>query len=224
MNVLSKLIGLGQELQAATHTVTENLAELREAIDAKKAERDLAQHGPLPPGEVVEKFNRWVDETAGEQREKYGASLVVHRFGAAPRSHLGRSPWTSTTAVEWGFLAMFAGAQLKEQFSKLVKETAYQAGPPAAERPAEVARLESELAELEKAEEALVDEMNAAGIHVGHRPDVVQRREAARRREERIKAVRAAQAEREALIDQRHANRGRAMPSPYLVLRSREGA
>jgi len=210
MSLLTKLTdipGLRRQMQAATTSVTQTLGQLREAITAKTVERDSAQNGPLPPGEVIARFEAWVDEVAQRQRKEYGVGLVIHRFGAPPGAHISGSPWAPSTEVTWGFAVLFFGDMLKAQFAELVRQTEYTPAPALAERAAVVARLERELAEVETTEEALVDEMNANGIMVAHRPEVTQRREAERRRREQAERSAADRRARERAIDQRHAIR-----------------
>ena len=68
--------------------------------------------------------------------------------------------------MEWRYAVLFYGNAMKQHFRELVRATDYAPGPPAAERPALVARLARELAELEEAETVLVDE--AAGGRARH--------------------------------------------------------
>jgi hypothetical protein len=85
----------------------------------------------------------------------------------------------------------------------------YASGPASTKRADEVARLTGELARLEAEEEALIDGMNAAGIPVPHRPEVLARREVETRRREQAENAAADREAREAQLDARHARRGR---------------
>ena len=95
----------------------------------------------------------------------------------------------------------------------------YQAGPLEAARPALIARLRAERAELEAAEEQLIDDAAAAGIVIEHRPEVQhRRREAAykqKRDDEQLEQRRLAEA---AVNERAQANRvSGGVASTYLA-------
>jgi hypothetical protein len=74
---------------------------------------------------------------------------------------------------------------VKAEFRQALLARPDEAGPASGARPELLERLRAELVELEAAEEKLVDELNANGIVVAHRPEVVARREDERRARER---------------------------------------
>ena len=207
MSLLDLFKSRVREVQEASATIHTNLADLREAIAAKGRAVNQARDGSLPLAEVIATFNRWVDETAEHQARQHGRSLVCHNFGA-PRGHSSaHAPWAPSTTMEWGFVALFFGDQLKGRFAELARSIEYTPGPPAAERAAVVAQLARELAELESQEEALVDQAAEAGVVIAHRPEVVQRRENERRQRERDEQSATDRRAREAQIDRRHEQR-----------------
>lgn len=166
---------------------------------------------------MLAKFNKWVDDTAAAQAQQHGQSLVLYAFGAPDGHSSAGAPWTANTPVTWGVLALFYPDQAKETFAKLARSYTYTAGPPQAERAGVIAKLEAELAELERAEEALVDDAAAVGVKLEHRPEVTQRRE--RERSQRERAERAAEAERrsaDAAAEARDWPEPRASRSSYI--------
>jgi hypothetical protein len=170
--IFGKVVDFASGLRQATTAAHELIAERRRAIAAKRAELQRAEAGPRPPAEVIGRFEAWVDELAAYQAREYGRGLVVHRFGSVSKEPGTGAPWGPGTELTWGFAALFLGPELKQRFADLVRATAYEAGPPAAERPALVERLRGELAQLEAEEEQLVDEAAAAGVTIAHRAPV----------------------------------------------------
>jgi hypothetical protein len=198
MSAIKKLADLGRDLAAAVRSASADVATLRGRIRAKRAERDVAKGAPCPPDEVVVRFEAWVDQVGAWWRTKAGADLVMHVFGAAadPRAP---SHWGPNDVVRWGELCGLAAPMLKREFGELVRATAYVAGPASAARPAIVERLDRELAELETAEESLIDQAAAAGVAIAHRPEVLERREAERLKRDRAAAAELARLAREAV-------------------------
>lgn len=213
MSLLSKIANLGAEIRQATATVQDNIAELRAAITAKRDELTRATRAAAPPAEVIERFDRWVDEMAAYHHREYGTGLVTQRFGAAEGP---RAPWGLREAVTWGELCAFAGEVVKANFAQVVRTTEYTPGPASKDRGAIVARLEAELGELETREEQLVDEAGAAGVVIAHRPEVLERRTTEARRRELAEQAAADRREREAAINQRHEAARGPVISQYL--------
>jgi hypothetical protein len=219
--IFGKVVDFASGLRQATTAAHELIAERRRAIAATRAELQRAEAGPRPPAEVIGRFEAWVDELAAYQAREYGAGLVVHRFGSVSKDPGTGAPWGPGTAVEWGFLCLFAGDLVKRAFADLVRATPYEAGPPAAARPALVERLRGELAQLEAEEEQLVDEAAAAGVAIAHRPEVTDRRYREQRQREREERAAADRAAREAMVNARH-ERATVAESQYLA-RNRPG-
>ncbi len=212
MKLLDRIRTLGQELMAATSALTTNLADIRQQMKAKRDELQHATNAPRPPGEVIPRFNAWIDEEAANYRRREAAGLVIQRFGRRPGPlepghYANGAPFGGDTSVKWGELAFFCGDQLQAKFAELVRATPYTPGPPEAERAAVIERLTRELQAIEAQEETLIDDMCAQGITVQHRAEVIERRanDAARRvRAEQAVADRRA---REQVINTRHAAR-----------------
>jgi len=208
-SLFDRFRSLGREIQTATKSIHDSVLELRQAIAAQEAELELVRNGPLPVGEVIERFGQWVDATAAYQADKHAASLVAHCFGLAPGRTDGGAPWLPGTAVDWGWLCVFHGDTVKARFATLARTVEYTSGPPAAERPARLAQIETELAQLGAHEEALIDEAAVAGVKIEHRAAVIRRRadeQAQRDRTARVAAEENRPA-REAEVDRRHGPR-----------------
>ena len=186
-------------------TVTTKLLELDQQIAATGRELQAAENNTAPPAEVLARFNAWVDETAAHTMREYGDQLVS-RFGAPAGRHWSSSgsPWLPGDAVEWRFLALFAGDLVKASFAELVHATAYTPGPATPERAGVIARLTEALATLEQAREHLVDELATAGIVVAHTDKVVHRRVQERTQADRVARAAAAQAEQQRQVDAHH--------------------
>ncbi|MDP2955604.1 MAG: hypothetical protein Q8N53_04220, partial [Longimicrobiales bacterium] len=67
MNLVKTLADLRRKVAGATATVESEFVNLRGQIEEKRRELTKAENPPLPPGEVVGAFSRWVDETAAYQ-------------------------------------------------------------------------------------------------------------------------------------------------------------
>lgn len=230
MNLLTKITGLGREIHDATSTVTTNLAKFREAIAAKTRELSDAKGLPVTKDELAERFCRMVDERAayfasGGRQGPYDFRPTAASFFAPPGVWAVPQPVRVASVDDlFSVLCLLAGDTLKAGApAAIARMEGWGEGMSATERPQTIARIERELAELEKAEEALVDEMNAAGIRVEHRPEVTQRRYAEARRKELADRAAENRRAREAALNQQHASRTRAMmPNLYLARHDRE--
>jgi hypothetical protein len=219
MSILSKLTDLGREIAKATQSVQENIAELRAQIAAKRMELAHAQDAPLPREEIKVRIRSWVTE-AGELWRRQRADRLLYDFGRPA----GPSPsWSWIENMTWGAACFLCPEQVTAALTGQIEATEYVAGPPARERPAAVARLSKELADLEAAEESAIDEAAQAGVQIAHRPEVVKRRLEEAGRKDRQEKWTAGARERQSAIDQRPATR-RSVSSPYLDAMTRDRA
>ncbi len=222
MSTTKTLADLKTWLGRTTAMIEQELTALRQRITGTRKARNVAEHAPLRVEDIVgTKIPAAVAEAGAAWLRERGSSLIHGEQSLGHPTWAGstRLPWSYLEAPSWGAWCASDPAGAAEFLSNLVRQVTYEAGPPSAERPALIARLDAELAELEAAEEAMVDAMGAEGLIVAHRPEVVQRREAEARRRERAAQSAAARAEQEAAINRAHAEAAaapRAVRSPYL--------
>ncbi len=221
---VTKLLGdLRKKLTGATTALHDEIARLRGEIDDKRAALDNARRAPLPVEEIrAERIPRLVEEHARAWLDGNGTSLVYgeRSLGApTPRGYISL-PWIPSEPLPWGALCAADPDQAAGIIANLVRQVAYEAGPPSAERPALIEKLERELAELEQVEEQIIDEAVGSGVTIAHRPEVLERRtREARQRQREAEAV-AARAAHEQAINAAHEqarHRGRSVASSYLT-------
>jgi hypothetical protein len=200
-DAIKRLTGAKANILAATEDMQRQRAAILETITRLRGEQESARTALPPPAELVATAARLVDETGAHWARDHGGGLLRHLAGqVSPGLLAGRD-----TAVELRPILPFAfheplpfGALCFLQPSEL--KTALREAVPTAERPAVLERLGRELAEVEALEDALVDELTAAGLTVAHRPEVAARRE----RETRAREVEAQRArDRAWLAEQR---------------------
>jgi hypothetical protein len=167
----------------------------------------------LPRAEVHARFCAAVDADAARWWSDRG-HRVLREFGqyGAPAGRpsdvlreVGPGPVGLGVPLTGGAASAFLGPMLKDAMAAWLRGQDYHDGLPAAERPAVIARLQAELEAAKAAEEALVDEMNGAGLAVEHRPDVRERRDRAERDRTSRDREAEARAERETRLNERHA-------------------
>jgi hypothetical protein len=201
---------------AAIERAKQHIDAMRDRIRDLRQAVQNARAAYVPRAELAERIRSQV-RADGEWWRKQHGGIVLARL-AKPRGFTRvNMPWAADAGVPWGLLCAAAPDQAEALLTGAVAGQAYEAGPSAAERPALIERLERELAALERDEEAAVDEAEAAGVAIGHRPEVIDRRQMAalqqRNDEHRIAEARARQEALERVYEQRQ----RAQPSRYLA-------
>ncbi len=155
--------------------------KLRTEIEAVQGEIEWTKSAPLPRGEVKNLLNAWISE----QGEKFPGSQVVsgavtnHRVNIDVLSLSGRMDGRATEGFVTGFahtdlaplMCYLLGDVLRERLSAELAQVDYQPGPPAAERPGLIEKLEADLLAQEVVEERLVVEAEAAGLEIPRRLD-----------------------------------------------------
>jgi hypothetical protein len=185
----------------AVTQMSDTLAKRRQAIAAKQEELQRARDALYPLPDIEARIADYVQRTRTHWLAEHGDSLL-HAFGA-PHEVPGLVVARVSALSE-----LFNHADVvkkpdetTEQIILLARERARERahtfGPPLADRPALSAQLEQELATLEAAEEADVDQAIEDArkanvqITIRHRPEVLARRE-----EQRIRDQRQREAER----------------------------
>jgi hypothetical protein len=185
-DTLKRFAGATSVAEEAVRTMQTELATAREAITAKRTEHERARVALPPKAELIATADGLVDATA-----QHWAKDHVHTFlqklagrmtdvelrgGTTTVPPYAALPFSPFEPVPFGAMCFFRPAEWKAAFRDAITRAEYEAGTPRKDRPALLERLARELAELEAAEEAFVDQMCSSGITVAHRPEVVQRR------------------------------------------------
>ena len=171
MSLLEGLKTITKNLRAATSSIRDEIEGMRARITAGHRALEQARNGLVPPDELPGRIGELVDGLGRLWRDRHGP--VGHYLGKPAGVD---SPWGFEAPMTFGALCALAPELVRASLERLATAEAYEAGPSSRERAAVVARLEAELAELEAAEEALVDSAAEQGVTIKHRDDVVQRR------------------------------------------------
>ncbi|MDN3518315.1 hypothetical protein QWY84_11890 [Aquisalimonas lutea] len=143
---------------------------VREQIQTTRRERERLAEAPLTKDEVAERVDSWLTEQASRAR----IDLLASDF-AAPGRREGnpfRLPVRrgDQSSVDVGpLMASLFRDQVREA---ILQELPEDDGAVAmAERPGKLAELEKKIRELERHEENLIVEAEAAGVEIQRRPD-----------------------------------------------------
>jgi hypothetical protein len=212
------------------------IAQLEAEIMVKRRDLDTVRGdlsrymGRMPPllprSEIVERvIPELVQKTGAAWLRGQQAEALIRgpQALASPGTEPKVLSWGSG-AIPWGVTCAAAPDEAIRFLTALIKAIPFEEGPPSAERPALIARLQGALAELEVEEERLVDEAQAAGSSILHRREVQERRFLAGRDVSNA----AVRRQREAEIDARQPQfrsrlidldrvRGRVAYAPYLT-------
>jgi hypothetical protein len=223
MGTMTEMItSLRKKLSGATDAIHDEISRLRSQIAASKKALYHAEHAPVPVAEIVaDRIPRLVAAHGRYWLDQRGMSLVRgERSLGSPKPGEPTLPWTQNEPIPWGALCAANPQLATDLLRALVTQVSYEPGPATIERPALTESLMRGLMTLEAAEEALIDSAASSGVVIAHRPEVVQRRETERLRQEREAQAVAARKAREVALNASHAEeagRGRAVPSPYLA-------
>jgi hypothetical protein len=187
---MSLFSDLRKRIVDVTGSAKEQLRTMRTAIATAKEELLQLQRAPLPLTEIDERIDGVVEREGAEWLRKHAYQLLrTGRYLARAVAQAdGRGaieiPGTEN-ADFFGLLCAGSPEFAAETLRALVRRVEFTSGASSSERPKLIAARASELAALERDEEAFVDELNADGlITIEHRPEVVRRRSnAARLRE-----------------------------------------
>lgn len=218
MSVVKTVQDLRKKLAAASASFQDEIASMRRQITDLRARLEHAKNAPLPVEEIRE---RVIPQTVAEMGAwwcaEWGDALVRgERALGSPKIAGSRTlPWGTRDPMPFAALCAADPAFAARLLSGLVGAVSYVPGPSSAARPAIVAKLETDLRELESSEEDVVDDASAAGVIIQHRPEVIQHREADAAAKKREAEAVAARQQREEELNRAHAT-ARAATSPYL--------
>ncbi len=222
MGIINRVKDLGARFTAATREAREEITEMRERIKALRREINALRYAPVPAAEIHERAREAVAARGARWLEEHGRGLFgtaenrwrpLGTYAAEGHHKLPRGIETDL----FGFMCAANPDHALQLLDGLVAATPFEAGPPSDERPALIARLERELAELEAAEEAAIDEACAAGVTIAHRADVVQRRATEANKREMDERAADDRRRRQDLLDRDAAERAHVGRSEYLT-------
>lgn len=164
-----------------------NHEEIKAKIGQKRQEmREMSAklgrlvRGQLPLEEVIDRvIPHLVRETGARWLRGPQAEALIRgpQSLASPSAGLNPLPWQPGATLPWDAMCAADPEGAVRILTALMRAIpAYEAGPPSAERPALIERLTRELGELERDEEALVDEAQAAGVGIPHRIEAQRQR------------------------------------------------
>ncbi len=210
MGLADGLRSIKAKLTKATATVTDEISALRRQIRDRREDLKRAGTAPIPLAEAEARARGLVSELGAAWLAAHGPRLLrvsLDRARALAQRGKGRTilPFDLDGAVPFGAVCAADPAGAERLLVGLLRATSYEAGSPSAERPAAIAQLEAELAELERVEEGLVDDAAAAGLAIGHRPEVLARRQREARRHELARQGTPDVEQRQAGLDAQHA-------------------
>ena len=190
-----------------TQAARADITEVRTRISELQRHVQEASNFSLPRADVIARIREVVARDGDHWIREYGNSLIVGEVALAsatvPDAGQVRLPGYGKDLMTWGAMCAGDPARAEAQLEALVARVQYAEGPSQADRPAILDRLTRELQELEADEEGAIDAMNAAGVQIAHRPEVVERREQAARVKEIEERRSVDSRQRQAAIDNR---------------------
>ena len=183
---MKSLSTVQKSIAKATGDIRGHVDQLRVEILALREERDWLKSGPLPPMEVVDLINSYVDDQADQFdiQAKIGGATLAGRDLRESLSALFATGGQltngyATNGIATGFVDSDIGPLLCHFFSDTIKATLaadiegmdYQAGPPQAERRDLIETLTAKIYDLEVQEETLIEAAEESGITILRRID-----------------------------------------------------
>lgn len=156
--------------QGAASKAREAVEEVRRQIAETRHEREALATAPLTKAEAAERIQAWLDAEAKRAR----LDLMAGEF-AAPGRGPGHPFRVPVRAGEQRSADL--GPIIAALFPDQVREALLAALPDDAgaiamtDRPGRLAELDARVRDLERQEETLIDEAEAAGVEITRRPD-----------------------------------------------------
>jgi hypothetical protein len=174
------------------------LTEVRDDIAGERTERQELYGLPVPPEDLADRMRSVLDERRAYLLKDIGPAIVwsMGRPGEKPQW-----PHLALNGDQKMLELMLLSVALDDIVASVVGAIEYRPGRPMAERAARIEELDASLADLEREEEQLVEQMRASGIQIDHRPDVIERRKEESRAEEYRKHAEQDRLRREELIE-----------------------
>jgi hypothetical protein len=200
-----KVSAAAREAKDATAAAVAELEEGRRVLAENKAKWQRAVSALPPMEDLRELATRTVQRTGAAFIGNYGSTIInsVASEAGGDRAHGGVPLARIVERDPFGFLCAGDPEGVAKSLAFILKLVPhYEPGPSLRDRDKVVEALLDEITKLEQEDEALADELIAAGIAVQHRPEVVARRaEAAARADAKRRSVEN-RAERQARLDE----------------------
>jgi hypothetical protein len=143
----------------------------------------------------------WLDER--------GAAMLAADRSVARAGLVGDPSIHGEQLLTWEARCALDPKWAVTQLKTLIRRVQVQTGLPESERPIVLEAIDREIADLEATEAEMVDEANAAGLVIAHRPEVIQRRA----QEARQRELDDARRQHQAGLQQEQERRDRARPT-----------
>jgi hypothetical protein len=206
LSIIENLRTIRTRLTKATSSVAGDVQALRDQIREKREAVKNLTKATAPRSDLEQRIRDLVAKTGDGWVTREGWSVLSHLGNPARRASV---PWDAGKPMPWDVLCAANPEAAVGLLIDLANRIEYTAGPPLAERPAMIAKLEAEIAQIEEGEERLVDEAAAAGLVIAHRPEVQQRKQNEARKAELDRQAVVDRAAREAALNEAHASRTR---------------
>lgn len=199
MNLLSELT---RKLSEASNAGRAEVSRFQRTIADKERQAPEIVGAAIPLRESDANVDAFVDEARADWFRKNGHSLTVGEAGFCRyQRNSGMVVDFDSFAARCAFAPDEVKAELKQAVREAQRRLELKIGLPSEKRPDALAELVREIAALEVQEEAAVDELQAAGIQVEHRPKILRRRavlanQASTRDQRRAKLLEVAEANR----------------------------
>lgn len=218
MSLTQTVRDLTSRLSSATRDAQQQIVNLRARIRESAQRLREAEDCPLPLDELVEDRIPTLVAQAGRGWLQQHGGILLHgqRSIGSPKPGGAQLPWVGSEPMPFGAVCAADPELASAMLAALVGQVEYQAGPRSTDRPALIANLRAQLAELEAAEETAVDDASASGLQIEHRPEVMQRREQVARQRQLEEAALRDRRERQAALDRAAAERTGPVRSKYI--------
>jgi len=163
------------ETQQPGEAIREQIRAEREAISALQADRDELENGYLPFTDIQKNISTWLDRQSAAFTGEYLLNPILRNNGRPIDCNLlevGTRPGAYAHNVDLAPLLAFLFAdEIKTRLAEFVQTLDVPDGPPAADRPALIKKLDAKIRVHEIREEQLIVEAENAGINVLRHPD-----------------------------------------------------
>lgn len=167
MSVIKRLQSLTSRVEKARNELLDSIADVRSELDKLKAERDRIASAPKTAEEIAAAVRQFLDAAQRDAQQTF----IPTSFGT--NSQDAASPEVNSL-FRWDPVGALCALGLREAIEATLVERAQAACPDgiASEmRKAELARLDKQIADIERAEEQMLREADRAGFSIPRRID-----------------------------------------------------
>jgi hypothetical protein len=165
----TKLADAQNVIAQAGETVRAQIVAIREQIEDLRSQRFELETGSLPLADVQPRIDAMIDRAAGDVDLEYHLSSITRANGRSGECRvfdvITKPGQYNTGSADVGpLLCALFGDQIKQRLREFCEGLDLD-GPPLAERPAMVRKIDAEILKLEREEERMICEAERAGIH-----------------------------------------------------------